>query len=101
MSDTLNASITIQPTVAIGQVTTIAEKVLEALFAGYSTILESENPVHDKKQFFRLRAATVRILIAPIKYTRETKEPMSLRFEFSIDTGIMKMSSSVSQPKKS
>jgi hypothetical protein len=92
MNDHLTASITLQPTVTVGQVTTVAEKILEALFKNYEAVLESENPVNDKKTFFRMRASTVRMLVQPIKIVRESKAPLGLKFDYSVDEGTLRMS---------
>ena len=100
MNDHLTATITLQPTVTVGQITTVAEKILEALFKSYDAVLESENPVNDKKMFFRMRNNTVRMLVQPIKYVRESKEPMGLKFDYEVDTGIMKMAAIRGQPNK-
>jgi len=92
MEDHLTATITLQPTVTVGQVTTVAEKVLETLFSKYEAVLESENPVNDPKMFFRMRNNTVKMLLQPIKYVRDSKEPLGLKFDYDVDSGIMKMS---------
>ena len=92
MDDHLTATITLQPTVTVGQVTTVAEKILETLFSKYESVLESENPVNDPKMFWRMRNNTVRMLVQPIKYVRDSKEPLGLKFDYDIDSGIMRMS---------
>lgn len=104
MNDHLTASITIQPSVTVGQVTTVAEKVLEAIFKSYDAVLESENPINDKKHLFRMRTNTVRMLIRPIKLARESNIPIVLKFDYSVDEGVLKMSAvrniANPQPKK-
>lgn len=100
MDEHLTASITLQPTVTVGQITTVAEKILEALFKGYETVLESENPINDPKQFYRMRTSTINMLLQPIKYVREAKEPMGLKFDYDVDSGIMRMAAVRGQPKK-
>jgi hypothetical protein len=92
MNDHLTASITLQPTVTVGQITTVAEKILEAIFKNYDSVLESENPVNDKKTFFRMRSSTVKMLVQPIKIVRESKMPMGLKFDYSVDEGTLRMS---------
>jgi len=90
--DQLSATITLQPAITVGQVTTVAEKVLDTLFKDYETVLESENPIKDPKQFFHMRGMVVKMLVSPIKAVRDTKTPLSLKFSFDMETGVMKMS---------
>ena len=91
MEEDLNATITLRPDIILGNITTVAEKVLESLFHDAEYTLESENPLNDKRMFFSMRSSTIKMLVNPIKATRELKKPLVLKFTFSMDTGIMKM----------
>ncbi len=90
--DSLSTTIILQPTITMGQVTTVAEKVLGSLFREFADTVDDEmNPIKDPVQFFSMRTTTVKMLTGPIKAVKDTKLPMVLKFEFNMETGIMKM----------
>jgi hypothetical protein len=94
-----SCKINIKPTVSIGNIPSIVEKILPKIFDGDDVVLASESIVNDKKKFFSIRLRLVNILIPIVEQISRDKKESTLVLQMD-DSGKLKIYQMTNNPNR-